>query len=198
MNKITHYTLLIILALAINLASIRIVAMTGFPLFLDTWGTMLGVILGGIPVGLAGSIAYNLIMAGTSWGWSGWVWVFSSVWITLASAFLIHHGFLSRKHPLRILLGGLLLGFTNGLITFLISATVFQSLANYQPTIFINEFFLTMIGGTDVAAFLEHMTVELIDKTISLFLAVYVASIIPPLYSRVQKQFVPRHVKQKE
>jgi len=179
--------ILIIIVVILNYITALIVNVFNIPLFLDTWGTSLGVLVGGFGVGAIGGILYNLIMAATAWGPSSWVWSISNLWIAIATLFFLKHNFLNIRNLKKLVFAGLVIGFTNALITFEISVFVFNSLPTYEPTEVINRFFYSATGNLQVATFLEHMIVEFFDKTASLFVATGIASIIPFRFMKKRK-----------
>jgi len=182
--------ILIIAVATLNFLTALIVNTFNIPLFLDTWGTSLGVLVGGFWVGAVGGVLYNLVMAATLWGPSAWVWSISSIWVAIATFFFLKHGFLDFRNPKKVIFAGLILGFTNALITFQISVFVFNSLPTYEPTAVINNFFFAATGSAQVATFLEHMVVEFFDKTTSLFIATGIASILP--FQFVKRKKLPK------
>jgi len=187
--------ILIAIVIALNYITALLVNLFKVPLFLDTWGTSLGVLVGGFGVGAIGGVLYNLIMAATVWGPSAWVWSISSLWIAISTYFFLKHGFLDIRNIKKLIFAGLVIGFTNALITFEISVFVFNSLPTYEPTEAINNFFFAATGNHNVAVFLEHITVELFDKTASLFIAVSVFSLIP--FQFIKKRRLPKAIKVK-
>jgi len=190
-NKTLFITIvLIVIVVILNYITALIVNTFNIPLFLDTWGTSLGVLVGGFGVGAIGGILYNLIMAATVWGPSAWVWSISSLWIAISTFFFLKHNFLDIRNLKKLVFAGLVIGFTNALITFEITVFVFNSLPTYEPTAAINNFFFVATGNRGVAVFLEHMIVEFFDKTASLFIATGIASVIP--YSFVKKKKFPK------
>ncbi len=179
--------LAIILIAAINYVTQILVTVLKIPLFLDTWGTSLGAMVVNLSSGMLGGILYNLVMAATKWGWSAWVWMFSSIWIAFATWFLYKHGFINIRRPWKVLFAGLIIGFTNALITFEISVLVFNSLPTYAPVAFINDYFLAATGSQTIGSFMQHIIVELVDKTVAIFIAAIVIAKLPINFSNKGK-----------
>mgnify|MGYP000623572309 CR=1 FL=1 len=108
-------------------------------------------------------------MAVTFWGWSSWVWMFSSLLVAAATWFFSRRGWLSLYKPLPLIAAGMVTGFLNGILA---QATiVLAKLPPYQGTLAVYDFFVKITSNETFAALAEKMFVEIADKTISVMLA---------------------------
>ncbi len=142
------------------------------PFFLDSWGTSAGVILAGPIVGILGGVGYNLLMAATLWGWESWVWAFSSVLVAMLTWFFWAGGWIDLEKPLRLIAAGMTTGLINSILVFLIIIVVrtpdVPALANTGP---LSEPILEWTHSPLLSAYLENLIIEMVDKSVSLFMA---------------------------
>jgi len=149
------------------------------PFYLDTWATSLGVMAAGLGAGMAGGIAYNLIMAATVWGWPMWVWGFSSAWVGLATYLLYKRGWIDLGNPYKLIASGILIGLSNAMVSTIISVIAFGSLPTYAGTEPTYTFFYNLTGNRLAGLFGEHILSELADKTVAVFMAALAFSWLP-------------------
>lgn len=168
------------IAILLNIASSLVMVTSGIPLYLDTWGTSFAVIMAGLPIGILAGVLYNLIMAGTLWETYTLVFAGSSVLVAMATWWFWKHGWVDLRNPGPLLAAGVITGFANSLLVFLL-ATVFH-LPLYSGTLAIYGQVLGYIPHPEGARFLLELLVEVIDKTLSLVLAAAAATFFTALF----------------
>jgi voltage-gated potassium channel len=161
------------------------------PFFLDSWGTMLAVILGGWWFGAVTAVFYNALAAAALWGWPAWVWVFSSLWIAALTRFLSEKKRISVYKPLHLILAGVLTGVLNGILVQAI--TYFGNMEPYEGTLPVFHFFLKATSSAAFAALAEKMFVEIADQTLSLMLAAAAVFLIHDLLGLYKKRLEKNH-----
>ncbi|OVE74658.1 hypothetical protein BVX95_01640 [archaeon D22] len=181
-SKYLIMTVTVIIVALLNFLTGVVANFLHIPFFLDTWATSLGTMTAGPIIGGLGGIVHNLIMAGTVWGWSAWVWMFSSIWIAFITWYFFKKGYLDISKPGKVLQAGLLIGLTNAIVTFLIAMIFFEGLPTYEGTRATFDAFLAATGSVPAASLLHHLVSELGDKTVSIFIAAIVFSVIPKKY----------------
>ncbi|MFC1768310.1 hypothetical protein ACFLZX_00975 [Nanoarchaeota archaeon] len=160
----------------------------GIPFFLDTWATSLGVMVAGLGVGLAGGVIYNIVMALTVWGFPAWIWAFSNIWIAIITFILWKRNLIDIRRPGVVLLCGIIIGLTNSVVTIIIKFFAFGGLPTYAGTEPTYAAFLALTGSTIFATIGEHVTTELADKTVSIFIAAIVLSSLPKKFILTKKR----------
>jgi len=180
-KKIEIFILSIVAIIILNYVTGTITDFLGMPFFLDTWATSLGVITRGFWVGTIGGVLYNLLMALTAWKNDPlpWIWAISSIWIAASTYIVWKWKWVNIEKPGKVLLGGLLIGFTNAIITTIISLIFFGGLGTHEPMVEIYRTISPVLGSGGFATFLSNLVIELADKTVSLFLAAIVFSSLP-------------------
>jgi ABC-type transporter Mla MlaB component len=161
---------LLILSMAmLNFAGSVLMTVLHWPFFMDSWGTSLAVILGGLRAGICAGVIYNLIMAFTFWEPSSWVWMFCNILIAVLTWYFLKHGWIDLHKPARLLGAGIMCGLLNSIAVML--TTTLTGLPIYQGTMAVYHFFADMTGNTLFASVAEKVFVEIADKTIALLLA---------------------------
>ncbi len=160
---------LIAAAVMFNFVTSSLMIHLKLPFFLDSWGTSLAVLLGGLQAGAITAVLYNLLMAATHWGWGSWVWVFSSLLVAVVTWFFSKRGWINIYRPLELILAGMA---TGGLNSIVVQAIIyFSNLPPYEGTLAVYRFFLKATSDGTFAALAEKVFVELADKTLSIMLA---------------------------
>jgi hypothetical protein len=167
---------LIIIAVLVNLASAITMRSLQIPLYFDTWGTSLVVMHSGFPAGAIAGILYNVIMAFTVRTPVAVIWSAGSVLIAGMTWFFWQKGWIDLRHPVRIFAAGLLSGMASALL--LIAITAAFSLPPYDGTLVVSRFLTDVTGNPLLGNLTEQFAVELVDKTLSLFLAAVVAFLV--------------------
>ncbi len=163
----------------LNLLTYFLVLHFKIPLFLDTWATALGTLLGGLPVGIIGGVLYNVVLSSVTGGPVSIIWALSSILIAIMTWVFWERGWMDIKKPKMVLVSGLITGFFNGMLTLLISFAFFDGLPTFEPTAVIWEKCYNLFGGNIVAAGLfEHMGVEIVDKTLVFFIAAFLLDLL--------------------
>jgi hypothetical protein len=142
------------------------------PFFLDSWATSAGVMFGGPVIGILGGVGYNLLMAGTLWGWASWLWVWCSVLVALMTWLFWKRGWVDLERPVKLVLAGLTTGVLNSILAFGI-LILFQTpdvpvLAN---TGLLSKPILNFTQSPLISIYLENLVIEMMDKSVSLFMA---------------------------
>ncbi|MGE0267026.1 MAG: lipid asymmetry maintenance protein MlaB [Candidatus Omnitrophota bacterium] len=168
-NYFRQRTGLLIIAMSmLNYSGSVLMTVLGWPFFMDTLGTSLAVVLGGLRAGILTGIIYNLIMSWTFWEPSYWVWMFCSIFIAVMTWLFLRWGFIDLHKPLKLLWAGFVSGTLNSIVVAFI--TFMAGLPIYQGTMKVYHFFVNLTGNTDVASIAEKMAVEVADKSIALLL----------------------------
>jgi voltage-gated potassium channel len=169
---------LVLLAVAIMLNLGTSIAMISFglPIFLDTWGTSLAVILGGFYIGALAGVLYNLIMAFSIWDPITMVWAGSSVLVAGMTWLFWREGWVDVRRPVRLILAGVATGVINGLFAFGIITVL--SLQLYVETAGINALMTEFFHNEQAGLLFAELLVEIIDKTLALILAAVVALLL--------------------
>lgn len=160
--------LLILSMIMLNYSCSVLMTVLNLPFFMDSWGTSLAVILGGLGAGIIVGIVYNLIMAWTFWGASSWVWMFCNILIAVLTWFFYKRGWVTLQRPGRLLAAGAISGVFNSLAVML--TTYFSRLPTYKGTMVVYHFFVDMTGNIALASIAEKLAVEMADKSLSLAL----------------------------
>jgi hypothetical protein len=142
------------------------------PFFLDSWATSAGVMFGGPLVGIVGGVGYNLLIAATLWGWPSWVWAWCSAAVALLTWLFWKRGWIDLESPLQLALAGITTGVVNSILAFGI-LTLFQTpdvpvLANAG---LLSKPILDFTQQPLLAIYLENLVIEIMDKSVSLFMA---------------------------
>jgi len=162
-----------ITCLTLNIITAVLVITLQLPLYLDSWASSLAVILGGMGIGLIVGVVYNLFMSVTYWGPSSWIWMFSSILVVLITWFFNKKGWITLRKPWRLISVGILTGVLNTILAVFILWAA--RLPPYQGTYSIYTFFYHLTNNNILASTIENLSVEIIDKTICITLAAFVA-----------------------
>ena len=138
------------------------------PFFMDSWGTSLAVVLGGLWPGILSGVIYNLIMAFTFWEPSAWVWMFCNILVAILTWIFVKWEWINLHKPLWLLAAGVITGALNSVAVWIISWT--NGLLIYQGTMAVYHFFMSMTANQLLASAAEKIAVEVADKTIALLL----------------------------
>jgi len=161
----------------VNYATARLADGFGLPFYLDTWGTMTGSFIGGPLVGAAGGALYNLTMAVTFQGAAASVWAVTSVTLALLAWLFWRTGWLDIERPMRMVGAGAATGVVSALLGAIIDTILWGGPPPYDKSLLFRKVFETA-GGTRATLFLDRLLVELADKTVSIIVAVAVATLL--------------------
>jgi len=174
-NYFRQRMVLLILSMSmLNYSCSALMTVLNWPFFMDTVGTSLAVVLGGLWAGVLTGIIYNLIMSWTFWDHSYWVWMFCSMFIAVMTWFFMKWGCLDLHKPLKLGWAGIVTGALNSVVVAVI--TFISGLPIYQGTMTVYRFFSSLTGNHELASIAEKAAVEVADKSIA-FLLVAVAVI---------------------
>ncbi len=116
---------MIIIAVLVNLASAITIISLQIPLYFDTWGTSLAVILSGFPAGAIAGIVTNLILVLTVRTPMAAIWSVDGILIAAMTWGFWRKGWIDLRHPLHILAAGVLSGAASAILMIVIT-TCFQ------------------------------------------------------------------------
>jgi hypothetical protein len=167
---------LIIIAVLVDLASAITMRALQIPLYFNTWGTSLAVIHSGFPAGAVASIIYSLIMAIMEQSPLALIWSTSGILVAAMTWVFWKNGWIDLHHPTRILAAGLLSGAASAVL--LIVMTTAFGLPQYSGTLAVSRLLTSITGNPLLGNLTEQFAVELVDKTLSLFLAAAVAFLV--------------------
>ena len=140
------------------------------PFFLDSWATSAGVIAGGLGVGVAGGVLYNLVMAATIWNSRAWIWMASSGLVAWSTWFFRRAGWIDIERPFRLVGAGMLTGLANACLVSAILHFVI-GIAEDPNTRAFRTALGAVIGDARASLLVEEIAIEIADKTISLITA---------------------------
>lgn len=161
-----------------------VVTILGIPLYLDTWATSVGVLMGLPVAAIIGGCLYNVIMALTLWGVPSIVWAYSQVLIGILTWAFQRVNWLKPGSWLKITLAGMLMGILNQALSLPFYYIAFGGLP--APTgggvwmkgvIFATV--LAATGNHTLALFVYNLPQEIVDKAIALIIAVLIYSKLP-------------------
>ncbi len=161
--------ILVLAAVMLNYATSILMVSLNLPFFLDSWGTSLAVLMGGLSAGIAAGIAYNLLMAFTVWGVSSWVWIFSSIWVAVCTWHFWKNKWIDLHKPVKLLSASTATGTGSAILAVIIISLA--RLPPYQGTLPVYELVYDYTGNSQMASLLEQLLVEITDKMICLTLA---------------------------
>ncbi len=188
-NIFRQKPLLLILAIAmLNYASSVLMTVLHLPFFMDSWGTSLAVVLGGLWPGIFAGVIYNLVMAWTFWEPSSWVWMFCNIWIAFLTWIFLKNAWIDLHKPMNLLGAGLICGVLNAVAVMI--TTYAAQFPIYQGTMVVYDFFVSLTGNPALASIIEKVTVEITDKTISLLLAAVGAIFVRDILTANNKKAV--------
>jgi len=170
----------------INYLSVRFAQFLNIPFFFDTWGTSLGVLVGGLAVGLVGGVLYNLLMM-TVWGSGAWVWAFVNIWVALIVYMLMKKGWIDIRFPGKLFLSGLIVGLTSAVVIIIILFTAWGGVETYEGVLPTYNALVEITGSKTIAAVGEKFITAPFDQIVSLFLAAIVYSAIPKKYKLIKR-----------
>jgi len=171
----------------LNYLGVKIAILLNIPFFLDTWATSLGVMVGGLAVGLAGGVLYNLLMMGV-WGPTAWVWAFANIWVAIIVYILWKKGWINIKKPGKLFVSSLLVGLTETLVVIIILFSAWGGVETYEGVLPTYDAILDGTGNKVFAAISEKFITIPVDQIVSLFLAAIVVSSIPKILILTKKR----------
>lgn len=168
-----------LLATVLNYLTAIVATQLGMPFFLDTWGTSFVVLRDSLLTGIAAAILYNAAMALTYWGMGGLVWALSSIAVACMTWYFARKGWVNIERPLRLLAAGVCTGVVNGFIVFgILLVTNLPDIPLLAQANVLSRALLSGINNEMGAVLIEHITIEVMDKTISLIIAAVVLFVI--------------------
>ena len=168
--------------MAFDYATALLAQALALPFYLDTWATSTGVIVGGLGVGVAGGVLYNLLMAATVWGPVAWVWSASSAAAAVCTWFFLRRGWVAIERPFAMVGSGVATGIVNGCLSLLIYLVVFGSAPASDNTRAFRELMQTSLGNSGLALLCTSLVIEVADKTVSVITAAAVGFLLRDAY----------------
>jgi energy-coupling factor transport system substrate-specific component len=185
-GKRTIFLVMIPIIVILNYLTGLVAYSMRIPFFMDTWATSLGVMVAGLPVGIAGGMLYNIIMSLTVWPLEWWVFCLSNAWVAVITYLLFKAGWIKLSNPLKLLVSGVAIGITNALVVILLHLFFFGLTSTYEASAPAYRFIYDLTNNQFIAIFFEKMITEISDKLVSIFMAVMVLEYIP-FYMRLNK-----------
>lgn len=157
--------------LVILLNSIIPVLRSGFdlPFYFDTWGTMAGVMIGGLKAGIAGGVLYSLLECLLTNGQSSWVWSLESLLVAILTWFLFRRHWVDIHRPFRLVLTGILMGTCTASLALFLMRFVREQMYTFETGIF--NLIVSHFKRPGVALALEQLAIDWMDKTLSICVA---------------------------
>jgi energy-coupling factor transport system substrate-specific component len=137
------------------------------PFFIDSWATSAGVIAGGLGVGVAGGVLYNLLMAVTIRDSRAWIWMASSALVAWSTWVFRRAGWIDIEGPFRLVAAGMLTGLANACLATAILHFVI-GIPDDPNTRAFRAALRAEIGDTRASLLVQEIAIEIADKTISL------------------------------
>jgi len=178
MDKRILFILMVPAVALLNYLGVQVAIFLNIPFFLDTWGTTLGVLAGGLAIGVAGGVLYNLVMM-TVWGPMAWVWAFANIWVAFSVYFLSKKGMMTIKKPGKLFVSALIVGVTTTIVILVILFSAWGGVETYEGVLPTYDALLDLTGNKVIAAVGEKFVTTPIDQIISIFLAAIVYSSLP-------------------
>ena len=169
-------------AVVLDYATALIASALTLPFYLDTWATSTAVVVGGLPVGIAAGVLYNLLMAATVWGPAAAVWCVSSATAAACTWFFFRRGWVSIERPFAMVASGVLTGLVNGCLSFVIYLVVFGSAPAVDNTRAFRELLQASLGSSGFALLCASLMIEVADKTVSIITAAATAFLLRDAY----------------
>lgn len=149
------------------------------PFYFDTWGTMVGVMLGGVWAGAVGGALYNIFTCILTSGTSSWLWAFSSVLVAFLTSFCFRRHWLDIHKPLHLLLTGLFIGTCCAALALVILQL--SNVAQYDFETALFRLIFTRFHHPYAARALEQLAIDWMDKTLSVGIAAVVVLAVQEL-----------------
>ena len=178
----TRAWVLIPVGVGINFVGGTLVTVLKLPIFLDTIGTILVALLAGPWVGALTGLITNLILGVTDPTLIAFAPV--NVAIGLIAGFLALRGWF-KTYP-KIVASGLIIMLTGAILSAPIVILAFGGVTGSPGRSALTAFFLATGNSIWRSVFTTNVIVEVVDKLISVFVAVFIARAIPERY-RPQK-----------
>ncbi len=175
------FLLMIPIVAILNFVAVKVAIFLKIPFFLDTWGTSLGVMAGGLSVGLVGGILYNLYMGFFVWteNPNGWIWALVNIWVAFSVYFLFKAGWVNIRKPGKLLVSSIIVGITSSVLIVAILFAFWGGVETYEGVLPTYDALLEATGSKTVAAVGEKFITTPADQIVSLFLAAIVFSALP-------------------
>jgi len=166
-SRRTRWAALVVAIALLDWATALVTNALHMPFFLDSWATSAGVMVGGVGVGAAGGVLYNLLMAATVWGARAWVWSASSGLVACTTFVFWRVGWIDIERPFRLVGVGVLTGLANACLATAILYLLLGVPDDPNTGAFRDALRATL--GESLASFLiQEIVIEVGDKTISL------------------------------
>jgi energy-coupling factor transport system substrate-specific component len=178
----TRAWVLIPVGVGINFVGGTLVSVLKLPIFLDTIGTILVALLAGPWVAALTGLVTNLVLVVSDPTLIAFAPV--NVAIGLIAGFLALNGWF-KTYP-KIVASGLIIMLTGVILSAPIVVLAFGGVTSSPSRSALTAFFLATGGSIWQSVFTTGVIVEIVDKMISVFVAVFVARAVPERY-RPQK-----------
>jgi len=163
---------LVFFVAAANLATSLFNETMHMPLFLDSWATSVGVIVGGLWIGLLGGVIYNLLMAVMVWGPETWLWVINTSIVAILTAYFWKIKCVDINRPFPLIGSGLVIALASTISGLIIVNTA--GLPRNPSTLVLHTIVLDHTDSVLLADFVQQFVMEAMDKVVSLAIAAIV------------------------
>ncbi len=171
LSKLPRWSLIFIVAAANLLTSVTSEKLQ-MPLFLDTWATSVGTIIGGLGIGLLGGVIYNLLMAAFFWGHNTWVWAFNTMLVAVMTRFFWNRNLIHINRPFALMSCGLAIAGASSVLGIVI--VNLAGLPRNTSTLELHNIVLAKTENMFLADVVQQLLMESMDKVVSLAIAMLV------------------------
>ncbi len=178
LSRKKYALILCLVGLAINVIGVRIVRLTGIPLYLDNIGTILSAVLGGTIPGIAVGFFTNLINA-IGDGETAYYGCLS-VMIAIASIIFERKGFFSFRKPLKLLVVIVVFALIGGALGSVLTWALYGlSFGSGISAPLAHKFYEAGKFSMFWSQFVADVIIDLADKAITVLIVTAILSLLP-------------------
>ena len=178
LSRKKYALILCLVGLAINVIGVRIVRLTGIPLYLDNIGTILSAVLGGTIPGIAVGFFTNLINA-IGDGETAYYGCLS-VMIAIASIIFERKGFFSFRKPLKLLVVIVVFALIGGALGSVLTWALYGlSFGSGISAPLAHKFYEAGKFSMFWSQFVADLIIDLADKAITVLIVTAILSLLP-------------------
>lgn len=171
-KSVIRFAIMLVLVSVINYLGSFIASTLGLPLFLDSLGTVLGVVFGGFWIGASGGFIYNIISASISGNGAASVWGLSSIFIAFIVWLLLRYKKVKLDSCTSLFSAGIIVAILNSILTTIISFVFFKSSETFLPSVLLQKSLAFLSARELLNISVAHLVIEIIDKSL-IFLIVF-------------------------
>ena len=178
LSRKKYALILCLVGLAINVIGVRIVRLTGIPLYLDNIGTILSAVLGGTIPGIAVGFFTNLINA-IGDGETAYYGCLS-VMIAIASIIFERKGFFSFRKPLKLLVVIVVFALIGGALGSVLTWALYGlSFGSGISAPLAHKFYEAGKFSMFWSQFVADVIIDLADKAITVLIVTTILTLLP-------------------